>query len=132
MSRTSRVSAWICWITAQFLSALLATLILRWQADARPLAILLGWVLTGGLAATSYLFLPLAIGQDTTRFLLLGLGSQLLHLGVLMTCFAALSWQAEKTSFLGFVSSSLVGYFTHLFAEVAWLARWRTEAPVKT
>lgn len=125
MSSGSTLSAWKYWGAACLASALLSALAVRWLPDARPVEALLGWLLTGALAAAGYFFLPRALGPDTTRFLVFGLGNQFIRLGLLLACFVLLTW-TEKTSTLGFVSSGLISYFTHLFAEISWLARATT------
>lgn len=79
-----------------------------------------GWILASTLAAPGYFWLARAIGQDTTRFLLYGLGSQVARFLLLLVFFTLSTW-LKKTSTLGFVTGGLVGYIAHLFAEIVWL-----------
>lgn len=111
-------------------SALLSAFLLRWLPAASHLDVVWAWVLTGGLSAVGYALTPHAIGTDSTRFLVFGLGGQLVRLGVLVACITLLT-SLENSSPLGFVSAAMLGYFVHLFAEIAWLVR-RPPMPAAT
>lgn len=118
------------WGAAMLASALLSAFLLRWLPASVRWDVLWAWVLTGGLSAAGYFLTPHAIGADSTRFLVFGLGSQLLRIGVLVLCITLLTL-SENSSSLGFVSAALLGYFVHLFAEIAWLVR-RPPTPTAT
>jgi hypothetical protein len=122
MNNGSTPSFWPGWGVACVISALVSALVLRWLPEVSRIEAQVGWALTCALAATGPFLLPRALGPDSTRFLVFGLGNQLLRFGLLLACFVALTW-TEKSSALGFVSSGLVSYLVHLFAEITWLAR---------
>ena len=113
------------------LSALLCAATLPWLPPGTLGSVALAWALNAGLSFGVLILIPRALGPDTTRFLIFGLGAQIVRLVILIALFA-LALASEKSSRLGFVSAGLVGYFVHLFAEIAWLAHRAAAAPAKT
>lgn len=119
------------WIRAALIAAVAAALLaagvqlVAFGALARP-ELLAGWALATGQGLLALLINRRAVGRDTGPFLLLGLGGQLLRVGLLAAILIAIDRRtALHTPPL--VAATLTGYAVFLVAEISQLHRMSTD-----